>query len=235
MSTTMAATTKAPSKAGRPPRINRSMIAEAAHDLGLEGLTLKAVADHLGVTTAALYHHVESKDDLLRAAAEHGSDAIPHPIDRGQRWAPWLLEWAHYNREVFTAQPGLLGQYLDGAIPLEAVVRDLDTILSVLVREGFTVTEANEAYALVSSCVLGMLLSAKWEEASTHATGGAVATYRHIVDAAPKRNLTFVRKLLYTKGARRPDFDARIETVLRGIAAQRGLRWKRVSRNDAAT
>jgi AcrR family transcriptional regulator len=204
------------------------MIAEAAHDLGLEGLTLKAVADHLGVTTAALYHHVDSKDDLLRAAAEHSSHTVPHPVDHGQHWAQWLLDWAHYNRAVFTAQPGLLGQYLEGAIPLEAVVRDLDTILSVLVREGFTVTEANEAYGLVSSCALGTMLSAKWEDASTRGTGGVVATYRRIVDAAPKRKLKFVRKLLYTKGARRPDFDERIETVLRGIAAQHGLRWKRV-------
>ena len=45
-------------KAGRPPRISRAMIAEAANELGLDGLTLKAVADHLGVTVAALYHHV---------------------------------------------------------------------------------------------------------------------------------------------------------------------------------
>ena len=30
---------------GRPPRISRQMIAEAAHELGLEQLTLKDVAD----------------------------------------------------------------------------------------------------------------------------------------------------------------------------------------------
>ena len=56
-------------RVGRPPRISRAMIAEAAHELGLEGLTLKAVADHLGVSIAALYHHVSGKDDLMRLAA----------------------------------------------------------------------------------------------------------------------------------------------------------------------
>src|SRR5690606_10443387 len=53
-------------KVGRPARINRQMIAEAAHELGLDGLTLRSVADHLGVSIAALYHHVSGKDDLLR-------------------------------------------------------------------------------------------------------------------------------------------------------------------------
>ena len=222
-------------RAGRPPRINRAMIAEAAHDIGLEGLTLKAVADHLGVTTAALYHYVDSKDDLLRAAAEHSTQAFPHPVDNGQNWAQWLLDWANYNRAVFSAQPGLLGQYLDGAIPLENVVRDLDLILSVLVREGFTVAGANAAYSVVSSCALGTMLSEQWEQASTRDTGGVVATYRGVVDAAPKRNLTFIRELLYAKDAQRPTFEDRIETVLRGIALEQGLRWKAIVRHDSPT
>ena len=114
------------------------MIAEAAHELGLEGLTLKAVADHLDVSVAALYHHVSGKDDLLRIAADESTRAIPLPVDRGQHWAQWLLDWANYNRAVFTAQPGLLGQYLEGAIQPELVVHNLEAILAVLVREGFT-------------------------------------------------------------------------------------------------
>src|SRR3954467_15647022 len=132
-------------KAGRPPRISRAMIAEAAHELGLEGLTLKAVADHLGVSIAALYHHVSSKDDLLRAAAEHSTRTIPLPVDRGQNWAEWLFDWATYNHAVFTGQPGLLGQYLEGGIAPESVVQNLDTILGVLVRESFSVNDAMNA------------------------------------------------------------------------------------------
>ena len=49
------------------------MIVAAAHELGLERLTLRAVADHLGVSISALYHHVSSKEDLMRLAAGGGA------------------------------------------------------------------------------------------------------------------------------------------------------------------
>ena len=58
---------------GGRPRISRQMIAEAAHELGLDGLTLRAVADHLDVSIAALYHHVSGKEDLMRLAAEYAA------------------------------------------------------------------------------------------------------------------------------------------------------------------
>lgn len=207
------------------------MIAEAAHDLGLEGLTLKAVADHLGVSVAALYHHVSGKDDLMRVAAEESTRAIPLPVDRGQHWAQWLLDWANYNRAVFTAQPGLLGQYLEGAIQPESVVQNLETILSVLVREGFSVQDANAAYELVTSCALGAVVGARWERASARDDADLAARYRRIVDAAPKRQLGHVRRLLNPKSVmRRPTFNERIETVLRGIAAERKLRWRPLAR-----
>jgi AcrR family transcriptional regulator len=211
------------------------MIAEAAHDLGLEGLTLKAVADHLGVSVAALYHHVSGKDDLMRVAAEESTRAIPLPVDRGQHWAQWLLDWANYNRAVFTAQPGLLGQYLEGAIQPESVVQNLEAILSVLVREGFSVQDANAAYELVTSCALGAVVGARWESASARDDADLAARYRRIVDAAPKRQLTYVRRLLNPKSvARRPTFNERIETVLRGIAAERRLRWRPLAHANPA-
>ena len=57
-------------RVGRPPQISRQAIAEAAQQVGLGNLTLKAVADHLGVSVAGLYHHIRGKEDLLRLAAD---------------------------------------------------------------------------------------------------------------------------------------------------------------------
>jgi AcrR family transcriptional regulator len=224
MTTTPADPAPPKRKVGRPPRISRSMIATAANELGLEGLTLKDVADHLGVTVAALYHHVSSKDDLLRIAAEESTRAIALPVDRGQNWTQWLLEWANYNRAVFTAQPGLLGQYLEGGIPPEAMVHNLDTILSVLVRQGFSVEGANAAYELVSACALGSVVSSMWER-SMRGEDGLVERYRRILDTTPRRQLPLVRRLFRSR-ARRPSFDERIEVVLRGIGAHNRVRWK---------
>ena len=50
------------------------------------------------------------------------------------------------------AEPALLGQFLDGAISADVIADNTDTILGRLVAEGFTVTEAQSAYQLVSGC-----------------------------------------------------------------------------------
>src|ERR1700716_1884540 len=38
---------------------------------GFEALTIRYLADHLGVSPMALYNHVSSKQDLLQGVAQH--------------------------------------------------------------------------------------------------------------------------------------------------------------------
>ena len=83
---------------------------------------MRRVADHLDVSIAALYHHVEGKDDLLRLAAEVSAQKVPLPKDTDQHWAVWLFEWARYNQDAFLREPALLAQFLDGAITAESFV-----------------------------------------------------------------------------------------------------------------
>jgi AcrR family transcriptional regulator len=215
---------------GRPARINRQMIAEAAHELGLEGLTLRAVADHLDVSIAALYHHVDGKDSLMRLAAELSSTKVPLPVDRGQHWAVWLYEWARYTRDAFRAEPEVLKQYLEGAISPATIAAQVDVILGVLLREGFTVREANEVYELVSSCGLGMAAMAVREQQAAAEGAPTAARLKSVVDDRPDDELVHLRALLAAGGARPPDpFDEAITTVLRGIAARRGVPWKPIA------
>ena len=147
-------------RVGRPARINRRLIAEAAHEIGLADLTLRAVADRLGVSVTGLYHHIDDKDDLMRLAAEYSANRVPLPEDHGQHWALWLLEWATYSYESFLAQPGLLGQYLEGAISAEAIADKVDTMLGLLIRQGFSVADASAAFDLVNSCAVGSAVQA---------------------------------------------------------------------------
>jgi AcrR family transcriptional regulator len=210
------------SKAGRPPRINRQMIAEAAHERGLDGLTLRDVADHLGVSIAALYHHVSSKDDLMRLAAEYSAARVPLPVDCGQHWAVWLYEWAEYNRSAFLAQPGLLAQYLDGAIPVDVFAGRVDGALGALVRQGFTIVAANDAYELVTSCSLGTVVSAIREHGLAGEGRTTVDALRDVVAGAPAGALPYVRLLLDPASPGRAPFPERIATVLCGIAVRRG-------------
>jgi AcrR family transcriptional regulator len=62
------------------PLLRRHRIVVAARRLvaeeGVEALSLRRLADRLDVSPAALYAHVESKDDLLRAVAEVEQDEL---------------------------------------------------------------------------------------------------------------------------------------------------------------
>lgn len=65
---------------GRPPSITRERIVERAlvrlDEAGVDGLTMKELAGDLGVTTMALYRHVDDKENLLALAL----DAIAEPF-----------------------------------------------------------------------------------------------------------------------------------------------------------
>jgi AcrR family transcriptional regulator len=218
-------------KVGRPPRINREMIAEAAHELGLDGLTLRDVADHLGVSIAALYHHVSSKDDLMRVAAELSATKVPLPEDRGQHWAVWLYEWATYNRDAFLAQPGLLAQFLEGAISAEAIAGNIDTILGPLVRHGFAVLDANAAFEAVSTCALGTAVSTIRQREADRAGRPVLASQRQVLAQAGPDELPYLRQVL-DAGTEEDDaaFHRRIATVLCGIAVRQGEDWPPIER-----
>lgn len=144
---------------GRPPRISRAQIADAALEVGLSDLTMGAVAERLGVTVAALYHHVDSKDDLLRLAADRSAGRLALPEDRDQHWAVWLLEWAAYNRAAFVADSALLDQFIDGAISPAVIARNAETFLAVLVRQGFTPEEAADSFGIISACAIGLAVT----------------------------------------------------------------------------
>lgn len=218
-------------RVGRPARISREMIAEAAHELGLENLTLKAVADHLGASIAALYHHVSSKDDLLRIGAEVGAGKVPQPTDTGQHWSVWLLEWALYNRDAFLRDPGLLTQFVCGGIRPEVMVDSLDRALGALVRQGFSVGQADHAYNLVSAIAIGSAVRGLRDRESQAEYGGEFAGYRRALDGAGAGTLPYLSELLEDP---RPEdtssFVERVKTAIVGVAATRGDDWRKVAR-----
>ena len=165
-------------RVGRPPRISRQMIAEAANEIGLEGLTLRAVADHLDVThRGAVPPRLGQGRPDARGGRVLGRPRCRSRRTRGQHWAVWLHEWAAYNHDIFLAQPGAPRPVPRRGHPDGDHRGNVDRILGGLVREGFTVLEANSAYEVVSACALGSALVAAREARAprvrTLSAGGA--------------------------------------------------------------
>jgi len=208
---------------GRPPRISREDIARAANDIGLADVTLKAVADRLGVSIAGLYYHVEGKEELLRLAADYSAHRPDTPVDRGQHWSVWLLEWASFTYHAFVDDPGLIAQYLEGAISAETIADNIDAILGVLVRQGFTTRQAFRAYSATSGCAVGMAIGELHEAGSTRNGRPVVAGYATVLAERGPGELPNVRALVADLAVGGPpEFLDKLTFVLVGIAVEHG-------------
>jgi AcrR family transcriptional regulator len=216
-------------KVGRPARLDRAMIAEAAHEVGLDRVTMKAVADRLGVSVPGLYHHVEGREDLMRLAAEYSASQIQVPVEAGQHWTEWLLEWAQYMHRAFVAQPELLNQFLHRAIGVERMVTHVDAMLALLLRHGFDPHEAMDAYVLVSQCALGAAVTEIREVEGAREGRPDIVEYHRAISMRPPEELPSLRAMANAPREQpRPTFEERIATVLVGIAVQRGEPWEQI-------
>ena len=214
-----------PHRVGRRPRIDRLMIAQAASEVGLDRLTMKAVAAHLGVSVAGLYHHVQGREELVQLGAEYSAAQMPLPMDQGQDWTAWLLEWAHYVYSAFVAQPALLNQFITGSISLQVMAPHMDAVVEVLTRQGFIPTDAKNAYVLICNCSLGAAVTEiRIVEA---ARSGRPVLIEHSRTPAHERDDALPKPRTITSSARltKDQLTDRIRTILIGIAVRRGEDW----------
>lgn len=98
-----------PYRETRPPRrkpLDRPRIVRAALELldevGLDALTMRRLAGHLGIQAASLYRHVRDKDELLVMLADEISGEIPALPPTGS-WRDQLSELARRYRRGLLA------------------------------------------------------------------------------------------------------------------------------------
>lgn len=187
---------------------------------------MKTVADHLGVSVPGLYHYVRNKDDLARLAAELSTGRIELPEDHGQHWAVWLYQCAIHNLTAFLAEPGLIKQFIDGAIGADKNSDSMDTVLGGLVRQGFTIHEARLAYGLISQYAIGAAVAIIRERQAAADGRPSLAEFHRVLAVRDPAELPHIRALVadITLDAT-TGFHEGLFTVLRGMAAQRGNRW----------
>jgi len=87
MSTSPAKATKEPRS--RPSGGARQRVLDAALDLfaenGVSGTSLQMIADHIGVTKAAVYHQFPSKDEIVLAVLAPGMETLQRSVEEAER------------------------------------------------------------------------------------------------------------------------------------------------------
>jgi TetR/AcrR family tetracycline transcriptional repressor len=140
------ATTKNPATA---PRLSKAAVVERAlalaDDLGLEALTIRRLAQELGVTPMALYWHFRSKEELLAGLGDQVWAEIDIDLDPAAEWPDQLRGLIESLVTVLRVHPSasqllLGGEKLHG----EASITVTETALAVLRRGGFSPEQASE-------------------------------------------------------------------------------------------
>lgn len=145
-------------RVGRPPRVSACEIVNAAIELGLDRVTLKQIADHLGVGVATLYRHVRSRDELLRMAAFRVvlSRRMPRSTPSSAvHWAEVAVGFAASLYETFVGEPQLIHEMARGRIGPDAEVEFLEPFLAELDRHGFSAKEAVRLHHALAMMAVG--------------------------------------------------------------------------------
>jgi|tagenome__1003787_1003787.scaffolds.fasta_scaffold20897352_2 AcrR family transcriptional regulator len=126
-------------------------------EVGLDRLTMRALATELRVTPMALYHHVPNKDALLQLVADAVIGEIDVPPPDVGPWDVRLAALAHELRARVSAFPGV-GAYLLGSDVLTPGTDALVTSsVAMLESAGFSARDAALAFTAVHNYLLGRL------------------------------------------------------------------------------
>ncbi|MGH4034076.1 TetR/AcrR family transcriptional regulator [Actinomycetota bacterium Odt1-20B] len=92
---------------GRPPRLSRERIVEAALQGAMETLTMRELASRLGVSHSSLYRWVPDRDGVLDLVSEVMVERVLPTEDPGpDDWREWLARLAWAMHDEFLAVPG---------------------------------------------------------------------------------------------------------------------------------
>lgn len=179
------------------PRLSRDKVLRGALAVadagGIASLTIRSLAEQLGVKPMSVYHHVANKEDILDGLVDIVFSEIDLPVaDRD--WRPEMHRRASSVRRVLGRHRWAIGLLESRRSPGPASLRHHDAVLGTLLAAGFSRALTAHAYALIDSYVYGFAL----QEASLPFEGpesvGEVAgpimelmaggAYPHMVDMA---------------------------------------------------
>ncbi|HEY2272780.1 MAG TPA: TetR/AcrR family transcriptional regulator, partial [Jatrophihabitantaceae bacterium] len=87
---------------GRPGYDLESLLAvavEVFNERGYDGTSMEDLSQRLGISKSAIYHHVQSKDDLLRMAVDRALDGLFAVLDDARAMdAPAIAKLEHLVR-----------------------------------------------------------------------------------------------------------------------------------------
>jgi AcrR family transcriptional regulator len=125
---------------------------------GIGSLTIRSLAQELGVKPMSVYHYVANKDEIIDGIVDlvFSEIELPRP---GRDWRSEIGRRASSARLVLRRHPWAIPLLQSRTTPGAATLRHYDAVIATLRLAGFTVEMTAHAYALLDSYLYGFALS----------------------------------------------------------------------------
>jgi AcrR family transcriptional regulator len=209
--------------AKRRVRLTRDRVLRAAMQIadkgGIESLTMRSVAQNLGVEAMTLYHYVTEKDDMLNGILDLVVSEIEVPSARGD-WKAGMRRSAISAHKVLLRHQWACGLMMSPARVRTGRLRYMESLLKRLREAGFSPKMTHHAYHALDSHILGFTM---WEAGYTSGvkdlpdSGAAlqrevtVESYPYLVEHMEQHAAT------HRRGSGAGEFEFGLDLILDGL------------------
>ncbi|MBO0825585.1 MAG: TetR/AcrR family transcriptional regulator [Actinobacteria bacterium] len=173
--------------------LTRQRVVAAAVELadrdGIDSISMRRLAQELGVEAMSLYTHVQNKNDLLDGMADAVVSEIPLSVD-GANWRMALRQLVLAARAVMLSHPWAPQTIETRIAPGPAALSYINAVLGILRGGGFSVAQAHHALHIAGSRLVGFAQALYDDSGNLDPELAAVlesqlgATHPHLVEMA---------------------------------------------------
>ena len=211
------------SRTGRPRRLTRERVVSEARRIGAEdgidALTMRRLADALGVLPNALYTYFTDKAAILDAVLDEVIGDVGRP-SATSGWRRGLVALMSRYRRLLLGQPGLISLTVSRPMMGPKAIRLREDALTLLRRGGLSPSHAISAYLALFAYTTGFVTFEAARPAGTHDSRQRSAAGR-LYETLPADEFPTTRSLAKQLGKRPGDteFKRGLERLLDGFAA----------------
>ena len=174
---------------------------------GLAGFTMRAVAEAMGVTPMALYHHVKDKAGLAALVLDAATRERPLPPPTGD-WREDLWAMALWTRRSTFAHPALARLRSDYQVWTPSMLQLTERWMTLWQQAGLSLEKAVRAGTLTSMVIVGLL-----EQETAHG-------HMDHPDESLLALLPNARHAFAATGDREAEFEMVVRAVIDGLHAR---------------
>jgi AcrR family transcriptional regulator len=172
-----------------PPRVplSRERVLDAAVALadegGVDALSMRKIAQELGVVPMALYKHVSSKDELLDGMVDVVVGEIDPPAS-GTDWKTTIRQRVLSARRALLRHPWASRVIESRANPTPTVLAYMDSMIGIFRAGGFSIDLTHHAMHAMGSRLLGFSQEL-FDDTADVGPGMAAEMLRELADRYP--------------------------------------------------